>query len=142
MTLIKRNESEITMSELKREYDNGTNLIQYICAATGSSEISAQAILKSYEIQAGSYISSLAEPGVHEFLQERALDIVSNLQGVDLIPLWKRAVDKLPLWSTCLKRFSAALFELLVLISHGHAQSLPSLTRPATESKGIFLWAK
>lgn len=82
MTLMKRNESDITMFELKQEYDKGTNLIQYICAETGKSDVSAQAILKSYEIQAGSYIESLSKPGANEFQVKRGQDIVSTLQGI------------------------------------------------------------
>nr|WP_321513238.1 methyltransferase domain-containing protein [uncultured Pseudodesulfovibrio sp.] len=70
------------MSELQREYDKGTNLIQYIRTETGQKDVSARIILKSYDIQAGSYIASLSEPGVPTFQKERAEDIVTNLKGL------------------------------------------------------------
>ncbi|NDV20646.1 methyltransferase domain-containing protein [Pseudodesulfovibrio sp. JC047] len=82
MTRQPRHESDISMAELKREYDKGTNLIRYIRKETGTDMVSAQMILKSYDLQTGSYIAALSDPGAPEFQKARARDIVNSLGDV------------------------------------------------------------
>lgn len=68
--------------ELKDLYEQGHNIMEVLRASEGSVDNSLRAVRLSYDLQAGSYVRSMGEPGIMEFQHERNSEIVECLSGL------------------------------------------------------------
>jgi len=71
-----------TMAQLKKLYEDGVNITQYLRTELGSTRNTVEIIEIAYELQAGSYTAAMNDPETAMLKREYSLQIAKVIQSL------------------------------------------------------------
>jgi uncharacterized protein YbaR (Trm112 family) len=93
--------------EIRAIFDRGENVIDWIRSCEGTSKNSQTAILYSYDAQAGSYLSRLADPSYWDFINRRGKHLATLLDELSPHSLVEAGVGEASTLASTLRQMAA-----------------------------------